>query len=466
MDRIIFSLLVLYINESILYGQTNLVYNPSFEIMSACPNAPFQISLADGWYGASINNPAYLNICGINGLSPSPISLNHPYTKDGNGYIQLDVWGDYDFSPNPQLRQFAATRLLHPLSSEKNYYISFYTTANQFACANEAAPFISTMGVALCVDSPNQNNIYITRATIEHTGSYIGNPVWYHVCGFHRGSDEKFLSIGNFHDHQSTHVSPYRPCGSNYSVIYYVDLVEVYEYDPVPDTILLCPGSTARLGARFLDSATYSWSTGSSDSTIVVDRPGTYIVTTYIDQCQLSDTVRVIDPTDHIRDIPTDTVACLDQPLILATTMRGSYIWSDSSHADTIHIIQPGRYGLTVTDPCQVQGGSFDVTARPCDCHIYLPNAFSPNGDGINDTLQPFVTCDFEFRSIRFVVADRWGEVVYRQTDRDVETVRWDGTYQGQPLPPGVYVALFEYVYLQDGIAHSDMIRTSITLIR
>jgi len=63
-----------------------------------------------------------------------------------------------------------------------------------------------------------------------------------------------------------------------------------------------------------------------------------------------------------------------------------------------------------------------------------LPNAFSPNGDGINDF---FHLSHLYLKNARIVIFDRWGNQVFESLDPDF---RWDGTLQGNPLPEGVYV--------------------------
>ncbi len=64
--------------------------------------------------------------------------------------------------------------------------------------------------------------------------------------------------------------------------------------------------------------------------------------------------------------------------------------------------------------------------------YVYVPNTFSPNGDGINDQFQVYGPV----AQIELVVYDRWGEEVFRTTD---VTQAWDGTFQGRSLPPDVY---------------------------
>lgn len=64
---------------------------------------------------------------------------------------------------------------------------------------------------------------------------------------------------------------------------------------------------------------------------------------------------------------------------------------------------------------------------------LYVPNAFSPNGDGVNDMLFPLGE---SFETFEFVVYNRWGQIVFQTTDR---SIGWDGTFNGKPLNTDVF---------------------------
>jgi gliding motility-associated-like protein len=74
-----------------------------------------------------------------------------------------------------------------------------------------------------------------------------------------------------------------------------------------------------------------------------------------------------------------------------------------------------------------------DPSTLPCD-KIYLPKAFTPNNDNINDTYgisNPFAIEEL----LSFEIYDRWGSRVFFT---DNETTKWDGSFQGEPMNPGV----------------------------
>jgi gliding motility-associated-like protein len=76
----------------------------------------------------------------------------------------------------------------------------------------------------------------------------------------------------------------------------------------------------------------------------------------------------------------------------------------------------------------------------PCD-EVFLPKAFTPNGDLLNDLFgisNPYILQQLEI----FEIFDRWGTRVFA-TDNPFDT--WDGTYKSQPLNPGLFIWRVEY---------------------
>ena len=73
---------------------------------------------------------------------------------------------------------------------------------------------------------------------------------------------------------------------------------------------------------------------------------------------------------------------------------------------------------------------------------LYIPNAFTPDGNGTNDVWFVYGTGIKDFRAMIF---NRWGEKVFESTD---QFIGWDGTYRGEAQPPGVYVYQADIVYL------------------
>jgi gliding motility-associated-like protein len=129
--------------------------------------------------------------------------------------------------------------------------------------------------------------------------------------------------------------------------------------------------------------------------------------------------------------------------------------------SDTATNLAPHAYNLFVLDTrgC-VETDSVFIIAEdfPCgEMNFYIPNIFSPNGDGSNDVL--YIRSNF-IDNMKFLIYDRFGEKVFESTNPDNG---WDGKYNGQPVAPGVY-HYFISVNLIDGT--NDERKGNVTIVR
>jgi gliding motility-associated-like protein len=89
---------------------------------------------------------------------------------------------------------------------------------------------------------------------------------------------------------------------------------------------------------------------------------------------------------------------------------------------------------------------------------FYLPSAFTPNGDGLNDIIRPYLIGMKGLKS--FSVFNRWGNLIFHSTTYGEG---WDGTGHGDKQPPGVYVWVLEF-YNENNTLVTE--RGILTLIR
>jgi gliding motility-associated-like protein len=110
-------------------------------------------------------------------------------------------------------------------------------------------------------------------------------------------------------------------------------------------------------------------------------------------------------------------------------------------HASHVYNIQ-GEYTvkLYVQDKNGCKGDTLRVfkIGEEYRCGIALPNAFSPNKDGMNDDIGILGGAE----KVDLKIFDRWGEVIFRTQDI---ALRWDGLYRGEEVPIGVYPYILEY---------------------
>jgi gliding motility-associated-like protein len=74
-----------------------------------------------------------------------------------------------------------------------------------------------------------------------------------------------------------------------------------------------------------------------------------------------------------------------------------------------------------------------------CLPSIYIPEAFSPNGDKQNDYLEIFGR---HFKNFEIKIFNRWGEIIFISNDKDLF---WDGLYRGEEMPIGTYPWILHY---------------------
>jgi gliding motility-associated-like protein len=226
-----------------------------------------------------------------------------------------------------------------------------------------------------------------------------------------------------------------------------------------PDTTI-CPQDFLTLDVT-TPTAIYEWSDPSlSGPVVAVSDIGIYEVTVTRQDiiCEASDRVTIDHlPTPEVDLGPPDTSLCLGDLLLLR---RGNDIGQpildigDGIPFDTIYISRPGRYRAYVEDPCGLIFDQIDVDFVNCQ-KVFLPNAFSPNGDGINDRFFPQDDGDVETVHL-LMIFDRWGEQVFSALDLPTNTAAlgWDGRLNGQPVKPGNFVWYLEATY-RNGVRDS-----------
>jgi len=221
------------------------------------------------------------------------------------------------------------------------------------------------------------------------------------------------------------------------------DEVEI-AFNPAPvfelgQDALLCEGASYDLFISVAADA-YRWSDGSTGEDLTVTYPGGLVWgEATLGSCSFRDSIFIEYQAAPRFDLGPDTAVCAGRPLRLAAGISADrLLWSTGSTAPSIEVSTPGLYWLQVEEGICTIRDSIVVEARECVFYeAYIPNAFSPNGDGVNDLFQPFLTPDLQIDTYRFAVFDRWGNQVFETTDPNQG---WDGTFRGRELPAGVYV--------------------------
>ncbi len=163
-----------------------------------------------------------------------------------------------------------------------------------------------------------------------------------------------------------------------------------------------------------------------------------------------------VQPTDCSLEDGQITVIVDDQVQLAA-------IWIDGQRTmgSIIDGLREGVYQVTIEDTagCEVER---EVRLDQQDCPVYIPNVFSPNGDGVNDRWAIYVSPEAGIRGLSIQVYDRWGSLIYDQRNALTGALGWDGKYKGQVVPLGVYV----YVLRYEGLVGDVVLSGDVTVVR
>ena len=244
----------------------------------------------------------------------------------------------------------------------------------------------------------------------------------------------------------------------------------------------ICVGDTFSLlvTGSGADSVSYNWSPNieiiSGDFTPrITTSPNattTYSVTITNSQgCSVTLNKRVyVSPLPSLpmfANADKDTIYAGQTVQLTSAPSGFSYLWTPPDGLDDPTLQNPTAtptktttYRVRVTDSGCVRTAEVTITVIDIVCgppDLYVPNAFTPNGDGDNDIL--YVRGN-NITKMTLRVYHRWGEKVFESTD---QKVGWDGTYKGKECDPAVFVYYLDIDCL-GGESHQE--KGNITLIR
>ncbi len=194
--------------------------------------------------------------------------------------------------------------------------------------------------------------------------------------------------------------------------------------------------------------------------------PGTWeIIYTIAGGCGDADTIQVTVYDDPIADAGMDTTIYLGEVVGLNGQGGVNYTWTPPDGLSCTNCSNPNAspfttttYVMTITD---INGcsSSDNVTVYVIeeDQDIFVPNIFSPNGDGNNDV---FYVEGSNLNNFNLSIFNRWGELVFESSDQNTG---WDGTQNGKGLNNAVFVYMVRYT---DSAGNEQTISGNVTLLR
>jgi gliding motility-associated-like protein len=384
MRRIFFISIFINVFINCFSQVNNLVPNPSFEEYTQCPNDLGQIDFAYPWTEPNqyiSKTSDYYNKCSN---SIFMTFCNHIHARTGIGFSGIYFYSKPDFN-SPYYYEYIEVKLKNKLRKTKRYCSSLYVILNY----KLSQVGVDGIGLYFSDTYIYQDNIMppLPRIIADPQISNIGNVIidsisWTKVSGsFVSNNDELYLTIGNFFNGDS------------------VNFISFYQSTPYPTSYY------------FIDD------------------------------------VSVCDCEDFKPKLGRDTTLCLGQQLLLKANVPKEadsviYTWQDGSKDSTFLVTKTGTYWvsayiedykITLTDSIRVN--YTDCTPPP----IWIPNSFTPNGDGLNDVFR-IETLDV-LLEYSMLIFNRWGQLIYESNE---VTKGWDGKYKGKQVESGVYTYRIE----------------------
>ena len=405
----------------------NLVTNPGFELLNNCPTGRSQIEVSPNydyfptaldWISPINTTPDYFSKCGTDSSIKIPYLRYDGFHEPRNGQAcagiavfsgaPKNIYSDY-------WSEFVETRLASPLIAGHDYYVCYYVSLAYHARQTANIIAMDRIGARI---TANRTDTFCTAPMFimkgipdieSPPGLFITDTAsWSCISGiFHATGGEQWLTVGRFY------TDP-------------VQVVTLYNPTKQPDSI----HSTCYL---------------------------------------LLDDVCVID---MINPSGTDTVIYApDFPIVIGQGRpAGKYRWENGDTSLETKVYKTGTYIRNRWTECGYYADSFIVTDMAIESCLWLPNAFTPDGDGKNDKFGPGNQyCDLDLQNFNLSIFNRWGQLVYKtETPGD----KWDGTYNGKPAEMGVYFYALQYTYggkysnSQQSAAGINLRRGEVTLLR
>jgi gliding motility-associated-like protein len=138
-----------------------------------------------------------------------------------------------------------------------------------------------------------------------------------------------------------------------------------------------------------------------------------------------------------------------------------NYLWNTGATTEQIAIDTTGLYSVEAASGqgCKSTDAVYILWAG---ASFYIPNAFTPNGDGLNDVFGAIPRIDY-VNQYRISIFNRWGQLLFESTDLHLG---WDGTYQGEACSAGVYVYRIVYNDFGMGAQETKVMEGTVVLVR
>jgi gliding motility-associated-like protein len=244
------------------------------------------------------------------------------------------------------------------------------------------------------------------------------------------------------------------------------------EFIPFP-TIDLQPNTSACVGDEIelragLSGPAYTWNTGESTSMITVTESGTYSVQASNNGCTASGATTVTFHDLPVQPFLPEYEFCFavddDVNFLDAENAGSTYVWNNDSTSRIFILTEPGVYSVWITNSKGCRAEFQTEVLEDCLEALYVPNSFTPNGDGINEA---WLIYGDNIKTFHLQLYNRMGEMFFESFDMSQPWLgqRRDGDhYVDSEVYP--YIIRYQTVEPNGALSEEKILRGFVTLIR
>ena len=458
-------------------AQGNLLPNGNFEDVEKCFDGHFYNDISRYWFTPqdrviALENPCFYGILWAVGNDTFGIN------KSKSGYFETYGFFTQLISISHH-RAYLTTKLKQPLVANQQYYFEMsFRTLDTVPDVNwVTTDFTDGQDVAFSKDFPtydwNQPNSAIELTPVL-TNQVIKDYNWHKLKGcFKANGGEQYLLIGNFKTNSQTLRVPTgkRSKTQFVSSSHVVDNVVLTPVEVHLKDTAVCKGETAMLNVQNMavDSLKYIWHDGSTTPQYKASKSEKISVQViYPDSgcvARADMDFKVIEKDYQAAD--KDSIACKNEKVtfIAGTGIANETIQWDNGSKDRVFIANTeGVYSAQIKNQCATWTEHFKLTLQQCGLEVFVPTAFSPNADGVNDVIRPFIKTDYvTLESYDFKIFNRWGNLVFTSTN---PSESWDGYLNSKLCESGMYVWTLKVQVVLNGKSKVEQLAGDVTMVR
>lgn len=207
------------------------------------------------------------------------------------------------------------------------------------------------------------------------------------------------------------------------------------------------------------------WGNGHASPTIFVSEPGHYDFSVSNDFCTVDESVEVLELKLPGIEAPDQIEKCFSRNGVFNPLLSNTdSLFINDQYSDVpVSIDSEETISVLATNRCGSTQKFVHVEAFDCNCNFFVPNAFTPNSDGVNDIFKPSLDCEPYQYNLK--IFNRWGECVFETLE---PASGWNGELKnsGYYAPDGVYAYQVEYAAVINGVISKENQSGHISLIR